>query len=468
MKLLSPLVWHEGMHLSQHHFQAQSRYFEDLTAFALNQLSAGPWGLLDLGLDEGALANGTAALLHGRGVLPDGTPFHFPQDPVPAPLPITERFSPTQDVHHLLLALPSYDPERPNCSVDDTGDPSLRYSAVTAQVVDQTSGREERPIPVARKNFRLLLDTSEPDGMVTLPIARIRRDGSGHFVFDPDFVAPTLRIGASRRLLELLHRLVAMLEEKADALAKERREAQGSAGGGSRGELASYWLSHAVHSVLPPLRHMLQTRAAHPERLFGELARLAGALCTFSMEADPRELPVYDHGAPDQGFATLEAHIRKHLGLVLPAGALTLSLRPATPAGAGKDERLVEAADASAPTPFYLAPIRDSRVLGRAEWYLGVRSSRSLAAVAGQVPEVMKICSGRFVARLVREALPGIGMEHVASPPAELGARDDTQYFRLLRTEPCWTAIAQSGEVGLYVPESIPDAELSLEVVLEA
>lgn len=468
MKLLSPLVWHEGMHLSQHHFQAQSRYFEDLTTFALDQLSSGPWGLLDLGLDEGALANGTAALLHARGVLPDGTPFHFPQDPVPDPLPITDLFSPTEDAHLLLLALPAYDPERPNCAVDEPEETSLRYSAVTAQVVDQTSGREERPVHVARKNFRLLLDGSGPDGMITLPIARIRRDGTGHFVYDPGFVPPALRIGASRRLLELLERLVGMLEGKADALAAERLESEGPAGGGSSGELAGYWLSHAVHSVLPSLRHMLQTRAAHPERLFGELSRLAGALCTFSIEAHPRELPIYDHAAPDRGFAALEAHIRKHLDLVLPAGALSLPLKPAMPSGTGKDEILLEAADASVPTSFHLATVRDSRMLGRSAWYLGVRSSKPLASVAGQVPDVTKICSARFVARLVREALPGIEMRHVPSPPAELGARDDTQYFLLVRTEPCWTAIARSGEVGVYVPESIPDAELSLLVVLES
>jgi type VI secretion system protein ImpJ len=29
MKPLSRVVWHEGMHLAQHHFQAQNRYFED-------------------------------------------------------------------------------------------------------------------------------------------------------------------------------------------------------------------------------------------------------------------------------------------------------------------------------------------------------------------------------------------------------------------------------------------------------
>ena len=36
--LLSRIVWSEGMHLAQHHFQTQSRYFEDLVAFTLSSL----------------------------------------------------------------------------------------------------------------------------------------------------------------------------------------------------------------------------------------------------------------------------------------------------------------------------------------------------------------------------------------------------------------------------------------------
>ncbi|CAN5818937.1 type VI secretion system baseplate subunit TssK [soil metagenome] len=466
MKLLSPLVWHEGMHLSQHHFQAQSRYFEDLAAFTLSHLSPGPWGLLEIGLDHGALSNGTAAILHARGVLPDGTSFHFPLDPSPGPLAFADDFSPTESAHLLVLALPAHDPERPNCAVDATGPSPLRYSADTGKFVDQNSGREERAVPVARKNFRLFLEGSVPEGMVTLPVARIRRDGSGNFVFDADFVAPSLTVGSSRRLLDLLDRLVAMLEAKAETLVAERMQRGGADSEGSAGELASYWLSHAMHSALPSLRHILQARTVHPERLFSELSRLGGALCTFSLDASPGDLPSYDHGAPDRGFAVLDAHIRRHLDLVLPAGAIHVPLRAAVPAGEGKDEELLASNEPGARTAFFAAPIRDPRMLGTATWYLGVRSSAPPPEVARQVPELLKICSSRFVVRLVREALPGLGMEFVQSPPTELGPRPDTQYFRLLRTEPCWTAIARGGEVGMYVPDSIPDAQLTLQVIL--
>src|SRR5829696_6840949 len=100
MTELSRVVWSEGMHLAQHHFQAQSRYVEDSIHFALSQLFYMAYGLAGAELDAEALRNGTVALVHARGVMPDGLAFNIPQsDPPPAPLEIRELFSPTQDSH---------------------------------------------------------------------------------------------------------------------------------------------------------------------------------------------------------------------------------------------------------------------------------------------------------------------------------------------------------------------------------
>ena len=98
MKPFTRVVWQEGMHLAQHHFQLQSRYFEDSVAFALSQLFFRPHGLVGAELDSEALSNGTVSILHARGVMPDGLVFHIPDaDPPPAPRAIRELFSPTQD-----------------------------------------------------------------------------------------------------------------------------------------------------------------------------------------------------------------------------------------------------------------------------------------------------------------------------------------------------------------------------------
>ena len=186
---MARVVWHEGMHLAQHTFQAQSRYFEDSIQFVVSHLFVAPYGVAGLDLDAAALQNGTVSVLHARGVMPDGLPFHIPQgDPPPPPLGIRELFSPTQDSQLLLLAIPAYQPGQANCTLAP-GETSRRYVAEFGDIPDDTTGGDKRTVTFGRKNFRLVLEsTPASEGLVKLPLARVRRDGAGHFIFDPEFV----------------------------------------------------------------------------------------------------------------------------------------------------------------------------------------------------------------------------------------------------------------------------------------
>lgn len=447
MSSLSPVVWSEGMHLAQHHFQVQSRYFEAVTSFALSALYYRPWGLAGCELDDEALVNGTVTVRHARGVMPDGLAFDFPEDPPPEPLAIRELFSPTRTAHRVLLAVPPYRPDKRNVAdgADAPGDP--RFVPMKKQVQDDTTGNEAKPVPVARKNFRLLLEgTSDTEDLVTLPLARVKRDGSGRFVYDPDYVPPCVQIGASPRLMAMLRRLVEVLDVKAQTLKNERR---GGAGEPASGDILGFWLSHAIQSASAPLRHHLRTRSGHPEDLYREMARLAGALCTFSMEAHPRDLPDYDHEDLETTFTGLERHIRTHLDVVLPEGSIDVPL-----------ERFE--------TFYRRGPIKDARCLHpAARWFLGVRSSLARSEVIDSVPGLVKVCSDDGIKKLVQRAYEGLPLQHLPSPPSVLAPRIGTEYFLVRTTGPCWTAIQRSAGVGIYVPGSLADAEVDLVVAVE-
>ena len=56
MKYLSRVVWSEGMYLGPHHFQVQSRYFEDTIRFATSSLWFEPWGIDRLRARPGSAA----------------------------------------------------------------------------------------------------------------------------------------------------------------------------------------------------------------------------------------------------------------------------------------------------------------------------------------------------------------------------------------------------------------------------
>lgn len=452
MTQLSRVVWSEGMHLAQHHFQAQSRFHEGAVGFALSHLFFAPYGLVGCELDAEALRNGTAALTHARGIMPDGLPFDFPaSDALPAPLAVRERFSPTADAHLLHLVIPAYRPDRANAAAAANGNGAASHGGDTrfvphaTLVRDDATGRDEREITLGRKNFRLALDDALPEGAVSLPIARVRRDGSGHFVYDADFIPPCLQIGASARLLSMLARLVEVLDEKSGAMARGR---PGSVDEYARQEIAGFWLLHTIHASLAPLRHHLAVRRTRPESLYLEMARLAGALCTFALDAHPRTLPAYDHADLTSCFDALDRHIRTHLELVLPSGRIAIPLTQDRPY-------------------YFSAPITDQRAFGPSRWFLGIRARAHPSEIATRVPTHVKVCGKPFLEETVRRAVAAAGLTHLPVPPAAAMPRPDWQYFQVDRSGNAWISIARTGEIGVYVPDPLVDTEVELIVLPE-
>ena len=453
MKQLSHVVWNEGMHLAQHHFQAQSRFFEDTVQFALSSLFFKPYGLIACELDGHALQNDTVAVVRARGVMPDGLSFDIPSSDAPlVPIPIADKFSPTADSQLVLLAIPAYRPEQANFAGNGAGTKAatVRYTGVQSLVRDEIGGRDERAVTVGRKNFRLLFESDvaadNEEGLVTLPMARIKRDGAGHYMLDADYIAPSLHIGASPRLMSMLHRLIENLDAKADSIAHGRR---GSSDEFAQREVASFWLLHAINASAPALRQLLQAKRVHPERLYVELARLAGALCTFSLDAHPRAIAEYDHDQPQASFDALDRHIRAHLDVAAPTGPAALQL-------------------VSNAQGVHTTAITDPRAFLPARWILGVRSSLTTNETIARVPELAKVCSAKFVLELVRRGFPGMRLDHLPFPPKEVSPRSDTQYFAIERSGPCWDTIVSTQEVGVYIPDAIPDARLELNIMVDA
>jgi type VI secretion system protein ImpJ len=135
---LSKVVWSEGMYLAQHHFQAQSKYFEDSLQFLLGNLAFKSYGVAGCELVPEALLNGTVLLGHARGVFADGLAFNIPvSDPPPAPRSISDAFSPTQEGHQILLTIPAY--RRGAANSGTSADGAFRYIAHTADMHDTTT-----------------------------------------------------------------------------------------------------------------------------------------------------------------------------------------------------------------------------------------------------------------------------------------------------------------------------------------
>lgn len=451
MKSLSRVVWSEGMFLGPHHFQAQNRYFEDSVQFSTASLWFRPFGFSGFELDAEALRNGTVSLLHARGLFPDGLSFHLPEfDAPPEARHIVDLFPPMQESLDIYLAVPERHADGSNCALtEEERELPVRYLAEEKPLPDENTGKDVKSIQLGRKNFHFLVGSESLEGMAALPIARVRRQGTGHFIYDDGFVPPVLQVNASQPLMAMLRRLIELLEDKCRTVAKPKDLGATTVSGFSAEGVANAWFLHCVNSSLAPLRHLCVSKHAHPEELFVELSRLAGALCTFSFDSHPAALPLYDHMRLAECFGALDRHIRAHLELIVPSNCVEIDLAPGA-------------------RYFYEGRITDERVLNRSRWIFGIRCAIGEADLIERTPRLVKICSREFVPKLVERALYGMQLSHVPVPPTALSPKLEYQYFAIDKSGPCWEHMVKTREVGVYVPGELPDPEIELSVLLES
>lgn len=450
MKFLSRVVWSEGMHLSPQHFQMQSRYFEDSLWFLNGNLHNHPWGLLSLSLDADAVRNGLAVLRYASGIFPDGLVFELPDsDPAPQPLSLRDLFSPTDSEILLHLAVPAREDKGTDTDLHNGN--GSRYGTFDRVLKDETISEDEYAVTLGRKNFILCSAAQLKPGWVSFPVARIRRDGKGSFVADASYLPPLLRIGVSEDLLLRMKRLTDTVEEKITVTRQGKKAPSGMEVGINPLQVREHWFLHALCSALPALRHQLATRNSHPEELFHVLSELGGALCTFVMESTPATLPEYDHTELNRVFGDLEAHILRHLELIIPTNTVVLQFTPA------QDVQYV-----------HYAPVTDERALRRSVWILGIRSDIAGSNVMRLTPTLIKICSAQGVGSLLKRALPGLELIHLPTPPAVIDPQADTHYFTIGQGGPCWEHILATKQVGIYVPGELGKAFFEITVITEA
>lgn len=449
MKTLSRVVWSEGMHLGPQHFQVQNRYFESLVHFTANALAFEPWGLAGIQLDGDALRNGLLTLIHARGMFPDGLVFLIPEsDPAPEPRAIADLFPPMRQYLDVYLAITPFLDAGANCSAEGSSNLDERFTPQAVEMPDELTGKDEKTVRMARKNLRLMVET-ELSGQQAIPIARIRRDASGQFVFDPTFIPPVLRIQASERLMVLLRRLVEILEEKSRVIIKPKDLSAGTAAGFSAQGISNAWFLHCVNASLTPLRHLCFSKTAHPEELYAELIRLGGTLCTFGLDSNPAALPLYDHSNLAQCFDTLDHHIRTHLELVVPSNCVNIPLQQSA-------------------NYFWDGAITDARTLIHSRWIFAIRCRVGEAELISATPRLVKICSKEFLPKLVSRALAGLTLKHLPVAPPAISPRVDYQYFSIDKAGACWDHMVQTRQFSVYVPGELPDPDVEVMVVLES
>lgn len=447
MRQLQPVLWTKGVLLSPQHLQTQDRFLEDVLEFQLFSLMAFPWGFSRLEIDREALAAGAFAVSAAAGILPDGLMFDCPAaDPLPPPRPLDDCWEQDQQTLDLFLTVPEYRPGGYNVSAASR-DRNTRYTAEVLLRRDENTGLSEKPVQVARKNLRLLTEGESLDGSSSLRAARVTRSPTGGYQLDPRFVPPVVDISASEYLIAIARRLVEILSAKSTSLSSTRRQKNQSLAEFSISDVASFWLLYTVNGHLPQFRHLFEVRRGHPLELYHAMLALAGSLTTFSSTLQPRSLPSYDHEDLSGCFTELDEKLRELLDTVVPSNCVSLPLRQVQP--------LIHA-----------TAIDQERYFQAVQMYLAVSADSSQADLLRKTPQLLKLSSHDEVERLIRQALPGVGLTYVATPPSAVPVKLSHHYFLLNRSGPEWDAVVRSRNLAAYLPAEVQNPQLELVVVL--
>ncbi|MFB3829124.1 MAG: type VI secretion system baseplate subunit TssK [Bryobacteraceae bacterium] len=447
MKRLEPVIWTKGTFLSPQHLQMQDRFLESVLQFQIGALSFRPWGFHNLQIDQEGLSGGLFALSSASGIFPDGLLFDIANaDPAPEPKILAEVFEPEQRSLDLYLAIPDYRDRGLNVA-GGKRDLNTRYRAEFELFRDENTGAGEKPVQVARKNFRLLAEGETQDGFSTLRVGRVLKTEAGAFQLDPRFVPPLINLRASEYLVSIARRIVEILSSRSSTLSGMRRQKNQTLADFTASDIANFWLLYTINTSFPAMRHLFETRGGHPEALYNAMLALAGALTTFSLNIHPRDLPAYDHDDLGGCFTELDEKLRLLLDTVVPSNVVSIPLKLVQPS-------------------IYAASLDQDKYLHGTKMYLAIHAECSQAEVINKAPLLIKVCSATHIEHLVKQALPGMPLTHVISPPSAIPIKLNCQYFSLTQTGLAWEAVVRARNLAAYVPGDFPNPQLELVILL--
>jgi hypothetical protein len=177
------LVWTEGLFVTQHHFQRLDRYHERLLSDRMRLAMAYDWGVIDLAIDERALAAGQLRVSRLTAVMPGGAILtggggDAQQLAIP-PRPFDSEFTPQMaslDVH---IAMAQEVDGMPSVALEPALASVTRYTRSQESLADVNTGTGPQPVDVARPNVRILFGDERRDGFDTIRIAQLTRAASG-------------------------------------------------------------------------------------------------------------------------------------------------------------------------------------------------------------------------------------------------------------------------------------------------
>ena len=299
-----------------------------------------------------------------------------------------------------------------------------------------------------RHDFRLLVGQSENNNAlqdeaswIKMPLCRIADVGSdGVVTLDAQFQPSYLHFGECDQFQSYLRELVNMLANRGETLAGRIR----NTGRFGTSEVGDFLMLTLINRNETRLRHLLQLRQIHPERVFMEMASLHSELASFSGDSRrPLTDLTYSHVAQQACFSRIMGELRQHLSQVIEQHALELPLQ-------------------TRKYGILVSPLQDKSLLENAQFILTVQADCEQEQLRVRLPAQMKVGPVEQIRQMVNLHLPGISLRPLAAAPRQLPFHARQLYFSLEVDAAMRSQLESSGGFAMHVAGEFPELKLNL------
>ena len=262
--------WHEGMLLSQHHFQQNDLRNFRVLASQLKLLSSNHFGVRHLRTDAVALSEGTYRIREIEAVFPDGLIFsYFPSKNSLKPLEVNLNATMKNGINECTIYLTIAE------SSDDIspilGNPARYYSIDGDLVSDENIKENEIRIPRLFPNAFLYAGENVPELCIGFPLCKIiRLDGVFHV---KNWTPPCFFIERHFPLWERCEKLAISIRERAVYLSEKMKYSASEST-----VFDSKRILEQIITIMPGLEALVYSNEIRPYELYQELSKVLGAV----------------------------------------------------------------------------------------------------------------------------------------------------------------------------------------------
>jgi type VI secretion system protein ImpJ len=99
-------------------------------------------------------------------------------------------------------------------------------------------------------------------------------------------------------------------------------------------------------------------------------------------------------------------------------------------------------------------------------FYLAISADIRDVDLIDRSKKLLKACSATQIETLIRNALPGLRLQHVSTPPRSIPVKLRHQYFAIEQSGPIWESIQRARNFAVYAPAELLNPQMELIILL--